>query len=361
MEQSPSPENQQSELLRIAASQRNPPVRILRLILRAVLVLVALILLALLPVILRPMGWSLTAEYYDYLIVMLLGSLVGFVEIISRYPDAPFKTAITWPGLLYMSVNAVVATTALWLIRLYGGGALAPGGGTNPEIERWTQVFVAGLGAMAIFRSSLLMVGKEGDEVSIGPNAVLKILLSAIDKEVDRFRGQERAQSVKMIMESIDYEDAIQDLTVVSKALMQNLSEEDSKKIDEAKKKFEILTDLDAGTRKYLLGLHIMDVVGEDILRQSINIRGKDYYKAQAALRRQQREQEQAAGSSEQKLSDLGKRLKAKYAKEESAEMAERSKEENQPAQFSPQAPADGQGVVGAPSAPSEAPPAVVG
>lgn len=360
MEQSPPQEIQQSELLSIAASQRNRPARLLRLILRAFLVLVAFIFLILLPVILKPMGWSLTAEYYDYLIVMLLGSLVGFVEIISRYPDAPFKTAMTWPGLLYMSVNALVATAALWLIRLYGG-TFVPVENASPEIRRWTQVFVAGLGAMAIFRSSLLMVGKEGDEVSIGPNAVLKILLSAIDREVDRFRGQERAQSVKMIMESIDYEDAIQDLTVVSKALMQNLSEDDSKKIDEAKKKFEILTDIDVGTRKYLLGLHIMDVVGEDILRQAINIRGKDYYKDRATRRLQQKEQEQASGSSEQKLSDLGKRLKAKYAKEESAEMAERSKEENQPAQISPQTPADDQGVVRAPSAPSEAPPAIVG
>jgi hypothetical protein len=230
-----------------------------------------------------------------------------------------------------MAVNALVAAGALWLIRLYGS-ALVLGADADPQARRWTQVFVAGLGAMALFRSSLFIFGKEGDEVSIGPNAVLRILLNAIDKEVDRFRGQQRAQSVKGIMENIDYEDAIQDLTVMSKALMQNLSEDDSKKIDEAKKKFEILTDIDAGTRKYLLGLHLMDVVGEDVLRQAINIRGKEHYRAQALVRQHQREQGQQAGAQEQKLTELGEQLKEKYAKEDSAQTG-KSKEEGQAGQ----------------------------
>jgi hypothetical protein len=48
-----------------------------------------------------------------------MGMLVGFIEIISRYQDAPFRTALAWPSLFYMLVNGLVATSALWLVRVF--------------------------------------------------------------------------------------------------------------------------------------------------------------------------------------------------------------------------------------------------
>ena len=287
---------------------------ILRVICLILIVIGCLGLIFILPPVMQNRGLIISSLFIDYLMVMLLGMLVGFVEVISRYQDAPFRTASTWPALFYMLVNAGVAAAALWLVRLFDWQFI-PGGQSDVGIARWAQVLVAGLGAMAIFRSSLLVIGKEDEEVSIGPSAVLEILLNAIDKEVDRFRGQERAKIVKEIMKDVHYDDAVKDLSVLSKALLQNLRPEDSAKIDEVRKQIEIISDIDPEVRKYLLGLRIMDVVGEDVLRQAIGIRGQEYYK-QALDRRQKESLEKATILAN--LSAVGESLKGQLGPEPS-------------------------------------------
>ena len=284
-----------------------PPV--LRVVLVLLIVIGILLLIFIIPDVLKSRGIIVSPEFIDFTVVTLLGFLVGFVEVISRYQDAPFRTAATWPALLYMFVNGSVAAIALWMVRLFGWQFMPEN--SDPQIVRWTEVIVAGLGAMAIFRSSLFVIGKEDQEVSIGPNAILDILLNALDKEVDRFRGQERAKIVKDIMEYVHYEDAIMDISVLSKALLQNLSAEDNAKIDEVRKQIEVIVDIDPAVRKYLLGLRIMDVVGEDVLRQAIGIRGVEHYK-NALLKRQTESQQQNEIISE--LSAMGESLKVQYA-----------------------------------------------
>lgn len=222
------------------------------------------------------LGTNLQPGFVDYLIVMALGTMVGFVEIISRYQDAPFPTALTWPGIFYMWINALVAAAALWGIRLFGWNFI-PSQTASADVTRWTQVITAGLGAMAIFRSSLFVLGKEEDAVSVGPNAVLQILLTAIDKEVDRYRGQERAKTVRRLMGKVNFDNAsvmIGNLVDIVKYLMQNLGEDDKKKIDDLKavEGKVLLGGADTELKKYLLGLQMMDLVGENVLQDAITI-----------------------------------------------------------------------------------------
>ncbi len=219
---------------------------------------------------------NLQAAFVDYLMVMLLGAMVGFVEIISRYADAPFPTSVTWPGIFYMLVNALVAASALWAIRLFNWNVV-PGANGSTEITRWAQVIVSGLGAMAIFRSSLFVLGKEENTVSVGPNAVLQILLQAIDKEVDRQRGQERARTVRRLMSKVEFDSAgvmTGNLIDIVRNLMQNLGDEDRKKIDDlrAVEGKVLLAGIDPELKKYVLGLQLMDLVGENVLRDAITI-----------------------------------------------------------------------------------------
>jgi len=282
---------------------------VLRVGLALVVIVGILLLIFIIPTLLQGRGIQISQEFVDFTIVTLLGMLVGFVEVISRYQDAPFRTATTWPALFYMLVNGSVAAVALWMVRLFGW-QFVPGDG-SPEISRWTEVLVAGLGAMAIFRSSLFVIGKEDQEISIGPNAILEILLNALDKEVDRFRGQERAKIVKEIMEFVHYDDAIMDISVLSKALLQNLSAEDNAQIDEVRKQIEVITGIDPDVRKYLLGLRIMDVVGEDVLRQAIGIRGLDHYKSSFQMRQKESQHQEEILS---ELSAVRESLKESYA-----------------------------------------------
>jgi len=205
----------------------------------------------------------------------MLGVLVGFIELISRYEDAPFRTATTFPGLFYMLINGVVAVAALLMIRLFGWKIL-PGDSTiNTDVERWAEVLIAGLGAMSIFRSSVLVVGKGDQEVSVGPSAVLEILLDTIDKEVDRFQAQSRAKVVSEIMAEINYEDAKKDLPYICMALMQNLDPKDGDALKQSAASAELFTGTTPDAHKIRFGLILMDIVGEDVLREAIGIMKK--------------------------------------------------------------------------------------
>ncbi|HSV86453.1 MAG TPA: hypothetical protein VLH85_07750 [Levilinea sp.] len=250
---------------------------ILRILLVVLLVIAASGIVFSLQPILESWGVVINPDFIDYTVVILLGMLVGFIEIVSRYQDAPFRTALTWPGLFYMLINGLVAGSALWLLRVFGWNLMPET--TNADLKRWNEVLIAGLGAMALFRSALFVIGKEEQEISVGPNATLQILLNAIDKEVDRYRGQERVASVRSIMQNVHDEDAISDLTVISGALMQNLKSEDQARISISKLRelIEVASN-DDDFRKYLLGLRIIDVAGEDILRQAIGMRGEQHY-----------------------------------------------------------------------------------
>src|SRR5262245_39565395 len=107
----------------------------------------------------------------DYGGVGLLGALVGAGELISVFRDAPTRALLTKPAIFYVLVNVVAAVAALFLTRVFGWSAGA--GATTDDALRVTQVLVAGIGAMALFRSSLTIRAGEKD-VSISPSVVLE-------------------------------------------------------------------------------------------------------------------------------------------------------------------------------------------
>jgi hypothetical protein len=241
------------------------------------LLLVVLILAFFIPNILPYYHISFSAEnaqtLYDYLIVLILGALVGSVELISRYQDEPFQTVKTWPGIVYMLLNGMVAAIVLWMMRLFGWDFLP----TNieiptPEITRWTQVIISGLGAMALFRSSLLNLGMGENQVSVGPNAVLDVLLTTVDKEVDRFRAQKRGKLVRNLLNNIPYK-AEKEITEVGIQLMQNINKSAVEKLKNDKKVINTLP-YDDEVKMYMIGLNLMNYLGPDVLKQAIEVLG---------------------------------------------------------------------------------------
>jgi hypothetical protein len=263
-------QNKSKSLQEASIPKPKPFASFWRVVLFIILLLVVFSLIVVLPEVLTANNITVSAHRIDSLSVLMLGVLVGFIELISRYRDAPFDTAITLPGLFYMLINGVVAIVALMLIRLFGWNFLPGDTTASPEVERWTQVLIAGLGAMSIFRSSVLVVGKGDEEVSIGPSAVLEILLDTIDKEVDRVRAQSRANAVKVLMKDISYGDAKRDLPYLCMAMMQNLGKAGDE-LKDAAGKAELFAKTDP-VRKLRLGLILMDIVGEDVLKKAIEM-----------------------------------------------------------------------------------------
>src|SRR5258707_15629441 len=105
------------------------------------------------------------------LVATLIGALVGLIQLVGRYRDAPGAALVTWPAGLYLLINASASAVALGLIRLFGWTF-----GTDPSASSaagsWAQVIVAGAGAVAVLRTAII-VHADDRAVPVGLSSLL--------------------------------------------------------------------------------------------------------------------------------------------------------------------------------------------
>ncbi|MCC7175597.1 MAG: hypothetical protein IT159_10405 [Bryobacterales bacterium] len=206
----------------------------------------------------------------DYALVAALGALVGLAELVSRYRDAPAGAVRTTPGVVYVLLNVAASAAALALVRVNSWTFGATGGSL-----RWTQVAVAGIGAMALFRTSLFTIRAGDRDIGVGPGSFLQIFRDAADRAVDRVRASDRSLRVDNLMTGVDYTKAREGLIPYCLALMQNVPDEDQQKMIHA---VELLDNepVEPGIKTRILGLHLMNVVGGDVLEAAVRALGDE-------------------------------------------------------------------------------------
>jgi hypothetical protein len=136
-------------------------------------------------------------------------------------------------------------------------------------------VLVAGIGAMALFRTSLFTVRAGDRDIGVGPGSFLQTLREAADREVDRVRAHARGETVAKLMQGVDFQRAVQVLVPYCLALMQNVPEEEQKKLSNGVK--TLTEGQTEGTIKVrMLGLHLLNVVGPAVLIAAVEaLRGE--------------------------------------------------------------------------------------
>jgi hypothetical protein len=208
--------------------------------------------------------------WYEWLTVAGLGLLIGITDIISRYRDKPYSVLWTLPSIFYLLVNALASALTLLSIRAFEWDF-----GMQGTRASWTQVLVAGFGAMAILRTSLWNVQVGSENVSIGLKGFLETLLGSVDRAVDRKRAQQRAEAVTKTMKDVDFEKAFRPLPAYCFGLLQNLSAEEQ---DQFARKVGLLTSspMDNRVKSLLLGLSLMNLVGEKVLETAVTNLGED-------------------------------------------------------------------------------------
>jgi hypothetical protein len=188
--------------------------------------------------------------------------------VVSRYRDAPARALTSFPGIFYVALNAVVAVAALGFVRTFD---LKFGLDSASENQvRWVRIIGAGTGAMAVLRSSLFTVRAGEQDVSVGPAGFLQIIMGAVDREVDRRRARERAPLVNEIMFGIDFRKAVNPLPAFCFALMQNLDDDEQERFGEQLKNLRDSPDMEDDAKCLNLGLALMNVVGEEVLRTAV-------------------------------------------------------------------------------------------
>lgn len=166
-----------------------------------------------------------------------------------------------------MALNVAASVVSLALAHTFDWKFGVTSGG--PAL-RWTQVGVAGTGAMALFRTSLFSVRSGDRDVGVGPGSFLQIFRDAADRAVDRLRAQVRSATVSKIMEGISYDKASRGLTTYCLTLMQSVPDDEQVALT---KSLALLNgaDIDPTIKVRILGLNLMNVVGRDVLIAAVD------------------------------------------------------------------------------------------
>jgi hypothetical protein len=208
----------------------------------------------------------------DYFLVCLLGVFVGITEIISRYKDDPFRALGNWAAIVYLLINAAASALALWLILVFDwkfGFTIED----HCDLQvRAVRGLVAGLGAMAIFRSSLFVVRVGNQDVGFGPSGLLTVVLRALDRDVDRRRARSRLDTVSQVMGNVNFHRDSAALTTYCIASLQNLSADEQSALAAAVTSIENSRDLNEREKAKALGLQLLNVVGKDVLEKAVRI-----------------------------------------------------------------------------------------
>jgi hypothetical protein len=203
--------------------------------------------------------------------VTFLGAMVGVTELVARYRDRPEAAIQSNPGLLYIAINAALALILLWLIRssqLRLPSVPATGASLGATL---TQVLTAGIGGMALLRTSIFTLRVKDTDIAIGPAALLQVVLSAADRACDRLRAGPRADRVKQIMRGVSFARARLALSMHCLALMQNITADERLALMQAISALAADKDLGDEVKSYILGLMLMTYVGEDVLAQAVS------------------------------------------------------------------------------------------
>ena len=201
--------------------------------------------------------------------VCVLGAVVGGTEILSRYPDDPRRALSTLPGVSYVLFNALISGLAL-----YAGAAYLGEGRdyTSLPATEWEQVVLAaafGLGGLAFFRTRIFTLRVGENDVGVGPSFILETILQVIDRAVARRRAVPRSDLVRELMAGVSFDNARVTLPSYCFALMQNVSATEQSQLGLY---ISSISEMDVPdlVKIDMLGLALMDLVGEEALRTAI-------------------------------------------------------------------------------------------
>lgn len=171
------------------------------------------------------------------------------------------------PATVYLLINAGASLAALWLAKRYKVVAA-------DETQWIEEALLAGFGAVAFFRTSLFMMRINNSDIAIGPSAFLQIILAAVDREIDRNEAKPRADAVRETMATVDFNKAYLALPTFCFGLMQNVSPEEQRSVGTEIDRLAN-SSLNDDVKSLSLGLILINVVGEAVLRDAVEALGE--------------------------------------------------------------------------------------
>jgi hypothetical protein len=209
----------------------------------------------------------------------LCGALVGLTEIASRYRDEQVKAITSPDGMVYILFNGAISTFALILILHFQNNAafiMFRGNAVGAAIA-------AGFGATAIMRTRLAVIkGSDNKDISIGPDIVINLLMTMIDRRIDRWRSLRRQQIIAERFDDLKNLGSIDDASeylLGSIVSFQNISEAERKEVNALIEQNKANPNIhDVNIKFTSLGYIFLTLVGEEnfaqVLREAKKLQG---------------------------------------------------------------------------------------
>ena len=201
-----------------------------------------------------------------YICVCVLSGAVGLAEILSRYRDVPSMVLRGWPAWTYIATNAAAGVMALWIIEASGWTF---GEDLEPAAQHGLQVAAAGFGALAVMRAAVIQIRVDDRVVSVGPSLILNVLLNFTANNMSRKRAAYLDKIVNRIMAKVDFNKAKEQLPSYCFSLMRT-PEDEQKAVSREVTSLDVST-LANNTKSLLLGLLLLELVGEDVLNKAVD------------------------------------------------------------------------------------------
>jgi len=211
----------------------------------------------------------MVAYVLSYIAAITFGGAIGISELISRYKDSPINALKTLSAWIYVLINAGASGFALWLIQKTDW--LSDLGGKSVDQHLIMQTLVASFGAMAFFRASFFTVRVGTSDIAIGPAGFLQVVLAAADRATDRMRARPRAKSISEIMNNISFAKSQEALPSLCFGLMQNVGSEEIRNFGLIVKDLQN-SKMDDAFKSNILGLALLNIVGESVLREAVSV-----------------------------------------------------------------------------------------
>ena len=205
---------------------------------------------------------------WSYVAVGAIAAVVTLIEVLTRYSDARSLLAKEWAAWTYVAVHVVAAGGALWLLNNY-----VP---WSPETDQpgampVTKVVVAAFGSLAIIRSSVFQARIGDRTIDVGPHALVAALLDTADRSMDRRHAEHRSAVVTEIMSDVSFGRAQVALPTHCFNAMQTVSDEEQEALTAELSKIAQLDSMPDHAKSLSLGFLLLDIVGENLLRQAVS------------------------------------------------------------------------------------------
>jgi hypothetical protein len=217
----------------------------------------------------------------EYVAVFVLAAIVAAAELVARYKDNPLSAVRSLPAVFYIAFNGVIGLAALYILvvfapDLFGYDSCAKGAATGCVEAKISMVLAAAFGSLAVMRSAFARVTIEGQDLGIGPSAIIEIFQRTADREVDRQRAFRRMDELPKKLREMPLDIVNTTLPALCVELMQNLSAEEKQGLD---RRIKLIAELRVHEkmRPLIVALILQEVVGKDALVKAFDKIVTDY------------------------------------------------------------------------------------